>query len=256
MTFTDNQQRLTPGLVGLSTHTDCVYLQALHSSTARGASSKGVSRLKLLYSSLNFEELVENTRTDRWSAAEQQIADAARALQAGGADFLLICANTAYALTERTREQVPLPILDIAEPVCRAIRSAGLRTPGLLSTLKTEESGLYQRCAETFGLRVVSPSFDLAQSIQRLILEELIGGHVSDRGLQLMRSAAAWFAEHGADSLILGCTDLTHLVAHLEQGGPVDLPLFDSTCLHASAAAELALFGEREGGVRLERPVR
>lgn len=244
MTLRDEPQRLIPGLVGLSAHTDCVYLKALHSFTVRDAHGKGVSRLKLLYSSLNFEELVENTRTGRWDAAEQQIADAAAALKAGGADFLLICANTAYALLDRTREQVRLPVLDIAEPVCHTLKSAGLRAPGLLSTVKTEESGLYQRCAEKFGLKVISPSFELAQSIQQLILEELISGEVSELGVQLIRSAIGWFADHGADSLILGCTDLTHVVSHLEQGGDTDLPLFDSTRLHAAAAAEFALSGE------------
>lgn len=238
------RQRLIPGLVGLSVHTDCVYQHIMHERVAQiAADGRRVSRLKALLCSLDFAELVDHTRAQRWELAEQQIAVAAAALCAGGADFIVICANTGYALTARTKTQVALPILDIALPVCRAIRAAGLQSPGLLSTLKTEAAGVYRTQARAHGLSLIAPSPSLADKVQKLILEELVSGHVSEAGVEVLRSAASWFAGQGADCVILGCTDLTHLVEGVNAAGGTDVPLFDSTRLHAEAAAELAMSG-------------
>lgn len=239
------RQRLTPGLVGLSVHTDTVYQRVMHERTAQAAENGcSISRLRYLLCSLDFAQLIEYSHAGRWDLAERQIADAAAALKAGGADFAVICANTGYALTGLARQQVALPILDIAEPVCRAIRAAHLSSPGLLSTLKTQQSGVYEAQAGRYGLKVISPPESLADGVQRLILDELVGGHVSDEGVRIIQAAASWFARHGADCLILGCTDLTHLVERLEAAGGTELPLFDSTRLHAAAAAEAALSGQ------------
>ncbi len=238
-------QKLIPGLVGLSVHTDCVYQHLMHALAAQSAPQGGsVSRLKLLLCSLDFAQLIDHCGAGRWRMAEQQIADAAAALKAGGADFVVICANTGYALAGEARLRVRLPILDIAEPVCRSIHAAGFASAGLISTLKTDESGLYQMRAREYGLQVISPPPPFANTIQRLILDELVGGQVSDDGLRIVRSAAEWFASHGADCLILGCTDLTHMIGRLESEGGMALPLFDSTRIHAAAAVRAAMSGE------------
>lgn len=234
------QQALIPGLIGLSVYTDAVYLRAMHEHIAQTtAGAHGVSRLKYLLRTLDFGQLVEHARTGRWDLGEEQIAEAATSLQAGGAQFIVICANTGYALTSVARTRVSIPILDIARPVCTAIRAAGFRSPGLLSTLKTEKSGIYQAEVKMEGLTLVSPSPPVAQAVQDLIIGELVRGQITDNGMRVMEDAASWFAENGADCLILGCTDLTHLVTPKARWSR--LPLFDSTRLHAIATADAAM---------------
>jgi aspartate racemase len=244
------RQVLIPGLIGLSVFTDGVYLRAMHDHVAqKAAGARGVSRLRYLLRTLDFAQLIEHVRDENWDLAEEQIADASAALQAGGADFIVICANTGYALTGVTRQRITLPLLDIAEPVCRAIRAANLRTPGLLSTRKTEEAGVYRAQAKKHGLTLVSPTPSVAQEVHELILDELASGHFSDKGVRILESAARSFEANGADCVILGCTDLTHLVPQLQRAGACNLPLFDSTRLHAAAAAEAAITGELQGSL-------
>lgn len=238
------RQTLIPGLIGLSVFTDAVYLRAMHDRIAQmSPGAGGVSRLKYLLRTIDFYELVQHSRTGDWDLGEKQIAEAAASLQAGGAQFITICANTGYALTKLARERVSIPFLDIAQPVCRAIRAAGLKSPGLLSTTKTEAAGVYQLEAERNNLKLVSPSPDVARAVHALIIDELVGGHITARGVRVLKEAAQWFEQHGADSLILGCTDLTHLVPQLQEAGGTRLPLFDSTRLHAAATAEVAISG-------------
>jgi aspartate racemase len=242
------RQKLIPGLVGFSTHTDCAYLRIMHSLSARQTSGGGsVSRLKYVLRTLDFELLIQHYSAGRWELAEQQIAAAVASLQGAGADFALLCANTGYALLGHTREQVGLPVLDIAAPVCKAIKAANCSVPGLLSTLKTHESGVYQARAAEHGLQILQPSRELSEAMQALILDELVGGRISEAGLQKVRDAVASFRRAGADCVILGCTDLTHLVEPLSAAGGVELPLFDSTYLHAQAAVDLAASGSLQG---------
>jgi aspartate racemase len=215
-------QKLIPGLIGFSTHTDCAYLRIMHSLSARQMSGGSVSRLQYVLRTLDFELLIQHYSAGRWGLAEQQIAAALASLKAAGADFALLCANTGYALLKHARKQVDLPVLDIAAPVCRAIQAAHCSAAGLLSTLKTCESGVYQACAAEHGLRILQPSLALSDAMQALILDELVGGHISEAGLQQVRDAVDSFRLAGADCVILGCTDLTHLVEPLSAAGDAE----------------------------------
>ena len=73
--------------------------------------------------------------------------------------------------------------------------------------------------------------------IHRIIYEELCRGVVTDASRQAALRHIHHLRDQGADSVILGCTELTMLL------GPeqVDLPLFDTTRLHAEAAVGFAL---------------
>ena len=119
-------QRLIPGLVGMATAANAVYLRALQSADAAARQADGalLNRLKVVIFELDFAQFVENVRLQQWPACEHQIASAAHSLKAAGADFLVITSNTGSTLVGRAREETGLPVLDIVEAslarfVCR-----------------------------------------------------------------------------------------------------------------------------------------
>jgi aspartate racemase len=132
-----------PGLIGMSAHTDSVYWHAMH----RGA-MKPVARGRLLNSlramlcSVDFLLLVDNIRASRWTEAQHQIAEAAKALEAGGADFIVITSNTGHTLAQEAADAVRIPILDIAKVTCVGVVASRSRTAGLLATSRCAESGM------------------------------------------------------------------------------------------------------------------
>ena len=119
-------QRLIPGLVGMATAANAVYLRALQAADAAARQVDGalLNRLKVVMFELDFAQFVENVRLQQWPACEHQIASAAHSLKAAGADFLVITSNTGSTLVGRAREETGLPVLDIVEAslarfVCR-----------------------------------------------------------------------------------------------------------------------------------------
>lgn len=116
------------------------------------------------------------------------------------------------------------------------------RTRCICSTL---QSGVFQSASAYYDLEIIVPPDEISQSVEALIMSELIRGRVSPRGVGAMVTAARWFTQQGADSLILGCTDMTHLAAKVREN--TELFAADTTIIHASAAAQLAWSGIREG---------
>jgi aspartate racemase len=165
---------------------------------------------------------------------------AARALRAGGADFLVVTSNTGSIILETAEEPV-LPTVDIFETAVRALLAAGHTTAGLLSTRRTAASGRYQAAADAAGARVLTPSADVVDRIDELIGREAIRGIQTPESLGLLQDTVDRFAAEGADSVILGCTDL--MLFGLDAIGHGVLPVVDSTRAHARAAARLALDG-------------
>lgn len=234
-------QKFVPGLIGMSVHTDSVYWHAMHRWTmdqVHGGLS--LNSLRAMICSVDFLLLVDNIRASRWIEGRHQISEAAKALEAGGADFIVITSNTGHTLSQEAAA-LRIPILDIAKVTCTATFASRSRTPGLLATSRCIESGMYQRWAGEYELEIVSPPVHIRNSVNEVIFDELISGIVSDAGIRVIISAIQWFAEHGADSVILGCTDLTLLSEVVRKSSPI--PIFDSTRLHAESAARAAIEG-------------
>jgi aspartate racemase len=230
---------MLPGLVGMATPTNGMYLRALQSYCPQVRSSaRPLNRLKTLLYELNFAELVQNVRGQRWLEAETQIAQAASALRSAGAEFLVVTSNTGSTLTRLACVESGLPIVDIVQPTLTALRDAQCRCAGLLSTRRTSDSGIYQQAGRSCGLEIIRPSTSIGESLEHLIFEELVYGEVTQAGLDTALEAEKWFAAQGADALILGCTDMTHLAAQL--AARTSLFVADTTVIHATAAARLA----------------
>jgi aspartate racemase len=165
------------------------------------------------------------------------MADAARALQAAGADFLILCTNTMHKVAAAVETAVPIPFLHIADATAAAITQAGLRRVGLLGTRFTMEQDFYRERLQRHGIAVGVPAAEDRDEIHRVIYQELCQGRVLDSSRDRYRRIIAGLQARGAEGVILGCTEIMLLI------GPddADIPMFDTTALHARAAALASL---------------
>jgi aspartate racemase len=192
-------QKFVPGLIGMSVHTDSVYWHTMHRWTIdQVPGGHSLNSLRAMICSVDFLLLVDNVRASRWIEAQHQIFEAAKALEAAGAHFIVITSNTGHTLSQEAAA-LRIPILDIAKVTCVATFASHSRTPGLLATSRCTESGMYQRWAGEYELEIVSPPVHIRDSVNELIFDELTSDIVSDAGVQVIISAIQWFAEHGAD---------------------------------------------------------
>lgn len=198
----------------------------------------GVASARTLMWSFDFAEIEALQHAGRWPELSRRLADAARALEAGGADFLVLCTNTMHREADAIEAAVHIPLLHIADPTGEAVRAAGFSTVGLLGTAFTMEHDFYRgRLEKKHGLTVLTPDAGDRAVVHRIIYEELVAGRVLDASREAYRAVIARLAQRGAQAIILGCTEIMLLVS--EADSPV--PVFDTTTLHAMAAVDRAL---------------
>lgn len=237
------RQQLVPGLIGMSVHTDCVYLQEINRANPRNSVEPQVSSIKMVLQAIDFGQLIADLKTGRRAEAEVSIRQALAAVQRAGADFLVVTANTVSAMLDDMADAVSVPVLDITQAVFTAAREQGLSRLGLLSTSSTASSGIYQDGAAAYGCSVIIPPAGIAEAVDEAIFQRLIRGICIEQDVTTILDAVSWFKGQGADSVILGCTDMTLLAEHLTLS---PLPLLDSTVLHARAAHYVATTGDLE----------
>jgi aspartate racemase len=200
----------------------------------------GVASARTLMWSFDFAEIERLQHLGQWPELSRRLADAARALEAGGADFLVLCTNTMHREADTVEAAVRIPLLHIADPTGQAIKAAGLSTVGLLGTAFTMEHDFYRgRLEAKHGLTVLTPEAEDRAAVHRIIYEELVAGQVLDASREAYRAVIARLVERGAQAIILGCTEIMLLIGQADS--PV--PVFDTTTLHAMAAVERALAG-------------
>jgi aspartate racemase len=230
----------TIGLIGgMSWESTAVYYRRLNEQVRTQLG--GLNSADILMRSVNFDVIVSLQKQGRWDEASDVLADIARGLEGGGAGCLLICTNTMHKLADDVQRAVSIPLLHIADVTGAAVKAAGLRRPLLLATRYTMEQDFYvARLRENFGLDPVIPNEADRTIIHDIIFDELCQGVVRDESRKRYLDAIARGTVEGADSVILGCTEICLLI------GPehIDLPVFDSTMLHADAALAFAMAKE------------
>lgn len=192
---------------------------------------------ELLIRSLDFAAIEGLQAAGDWEAAGRRLNVEARALERGGADLLVLATNTMHMVAEAMMERVRIPFLHIADATAGAILKAGLRRPALMATAFTMEKTFYTERLEAAGLEPILPGPSDRAEIHRVIYQELCQGQVRPESEARFIATARSLAEIGADSLILGCTEIGLLVD--ENNAP--LPVFDTTLLHCEAALDVAL---------------
>lgn len=198
----------------------------------------GLHSAKVVLYSVDFHEIERLQHAGDWDAAGAVLADAARSLRAAGADFLVLCTNTMHKVAPAIEAAVDIPLFHIADPTAAEIKHAGLHKIGLLGTRFTMEQAFYKdRLRERHGLDVVVPEQHDRDIVHRIIYEELCLGRIVDGSRDEYRRIIAGLVEQGAQAIILGCTEISLLVAQRDAA----VPLFDTTAIHARKAAEWAL---------------
>lgn len=198
----------------------------------------GIHSARSIMLSVDFSEIEDLMETGKWDTILGILVDAARSVEKAGADFLVICTNTMHKLADRIQEQIGIPILNIIDETAKRIKARGIQTVGLLGTRFTMEEDFYKgRLKEKHGLEVLIPSHEDVMVVHRVIGDELSVGKITKAAKEKYWRIIDKLAAQGAGGIILGCTEIPLLVKQ-EEG---DIPLFDTTQIHAEAAVELAL---------------
>jgi aspartate racemase len=228
----------TLGLLGgMSWESTAIYYRLLNEIVRERLG--GLHSARLLLWSFDFAEIAERQHDGDWDGAGVLLVEAARKLEASGAEGLLLCTNTMHRLADQVQASVSIPLVHIADATAVAIKRAGMQRPALLATRFTMEQDFYKgRLADKYGLRPVVPDAAGRDMVHRVIYEELCQGIVTEI------SKAAYIAEterlhreEDADSVIMGCTEITMLIGQQD----FDIPVFDTTRIHVAAAVEFAL---------------
>ncbi|ANT48886.1 aspartate/glutamate racemase family protein [Mesorhizobium amorphae] len=228
----------TLGLLGgMSWESTAIYYRLLNEIVRKRLG--GLHSAKLLLWSFDFAEIAERQHEGDWQGAGVLLAEAARGLEAAGAQGLLVCTNTMHKLADEVQAAVSIPLIHIADATAVAVKDAGVKRPALLATRFTMEQDFYKgRLAGKYGLQPVVPDQAGRDMVHRVIYDELCQGIVSGP------SKAAYIDEvdrlrrdERIDGVIMGCTKITMLIGQPD----FDIPVFDTTRLHAEAAVEFAL---------------
>jgi aspartate racemase len=187
--------------------------------------------------SVDFAPIEELQRTGRWDEAGPILAAEASALVFAGAELIVLCTNTMHKLADWIVEAVDVPFVHIADATADAVRSAGMKTVGLLATAYTMEQEFYTGRLRSHGLEVLTPDATDRRVVHDVIYRELCVGVIDESSRDEYRRIMRALAERGAECILFGCTEIELLVG--TQDSPV--PVFDTTRLHAAKAVELAL---------------
>jgi amino-acid racemase len=197
----------------------------------------GLHSARLVLYSVDFAEIERMQQAGDWAAAGALLADAARALERAGAQALVLCTNTMHCVVDAIEAATRIPLLHIADAAARRVRAHGVSTVGLLGTRFTMEQAFYRGRLEAGGLSVLTPGAEERAEVHRIIYEELCAGTIRDASRETLRRAMAGLVARGAEGVILGCTEIGLLVG----AGDTDVPVFDTTVIHAEDAADFAL---------------
>ncbi len=197
---------------------------------------------KILMYSIEFGEFSRQERlasAGNWEPLDATLVDAGRRLKNGGADFIIIGSNTLNSRADLIEQATGLPVLRIYEVTGAAVQSSGLKTVALLGTKYTMEEPFYRDVLEKrYGVAVVTPNLTERDYINTVIFDELVRNDIRDESRQeYVRIINRLVDEEGAEGVILGCTEIPLLVHQ----GDVDVPVFDTTRIHAEAAVDYAL---------------
>lgn len=198
----------------------------------------GFHSAKSLMVSVDFAEIERLQNQGAWAEMARILAGAARTLEQGGADFIVLCTNTMHKVANEMLADIRIPFLHIADATAQKIVAAGMHKVGLLGTRFTMEEDFYiNRLVEGFGLQVIVPDAAEREVIHRVIFDELVKGVIRQESKQQYLAIIEGLVRRGAKGVILGCTEIGLLV----KDGECQVPLFDTTRFHAQAAVDFAL---------------
>jgi len=198
----------------------------------------GLHSAQMLMYSVDFAAIEKMQHSGDWEGAAGVMVDAARRLEAGGADFFLIATNTMHQVAEIVSAAVEIPLLHIADATAEVLVRDRVKRVGLLGTAFTMELDYYRkRISEQFQIDVVIPELHDRQIVHDIIYQELCQGQIEDESREVYLAIIDRMREEDIDAVILGCTEIGLLL----QPQHTDIKLYDTTEIHAQQAVDHAL---------------
>lgn len=228
----------TIGLIGgMSWESSAVYYRIINEEVKKHLG--GLHSAKCILASVDFAEVEAYQMQGDWDLAGKLLGETAAKLQIAGADFIVICTNTMHKVVPIVAQYIQIPILHIATATAEDILKKGINKIGLLGTKFTMEQDFYKDCLIEKGIQPLVPTEAERNEVHRIIYEELCLGIIKEQSKKNYISVIENLQKQGAQGIILGCTEIGLLIAEED----TDLPIFDTTIVHAQKAAFVAIEG-------------
>jgi aspartate racemase len=228
--------RLIGVLGGMSWESTAEYYRLFNREVRRRLG--GLHSANLLVRSVDFAEIETLQSSGEWERAGEILASEAVALEAGGAELLVLATNTMHTVVDAIEARCSAPLLHIGDTTAAAVRAAGVQRVGLLGTAFTMEQHFYVDRLRVHGLVVVTPPAADREVVHRVIYDELCRGQVLETSRAAYLDIIGRLVGQGCTGVILGCTEI-ELLLPMDQAHGV--PLFPTTRIHVAAAVDAAL---------------
>ena len=226
----------TIGLIGgMSWESTVSYYQLINETIKEKLG--GLHSAKILLYSVDFAEIERYQASGDWDKSAEVLSQIAQNLEQAGADFIVICTNTMHKVAPQIQKTISIPILHIAQATADALLENGIKKVGLLGTKYTMTQDFYKEKLFEAGLDVVIPDQAGVEEVNRIIYDELCLGQIEESSKQAYLAIIDDLKNAGAEAVILGCTEIGLLVKQED----TDVPLFDTTAIHAKKAAKVAV---------------
>jgi aspartate racemase len=227
----------TIGLIGgMSWESSAVYYSLLNRKVKEILGGFHSSKSILL--TVDFEEIQRLQHIEDWKSLNEIMMQSAKQLEAAGADIIVLCTNTMHLCSQAIIQNISIPFLHIAEATGLKISETGLKKVALLGTRFTMEKDFYKKYIfEKFGIEVIIPTEDERVEIHRIIYGELVHGKILVESRKIYQQIISNLQQRGAQGVILGCTEIPLLIS----ASDVNIPVFDTTAIHAEMAVKWAL---------------
>ncbi|MFT7178835.1 MAG: aspartate racemase [Oceanospirillaceae bacterium] len=227
----------TIGLIGgMSWESTSLYYSAINQGVKQALG--GLHSAKVCLYSVDFHEIEQLQHQGKWAETADILAKAAQAVEAGGADVFLICTNTMHKVATEVQAAVNIPMIHIADATAKGLLAGGITKVGLLGTAFTMQQEFYKgRLTCEFGIEVLVPNTEQQVMVHEVIYQELCLGEINLASKQKYLEVIQDLYNQGAQAVILGCTEMTLLV----QQKDTQVPLYDTTAIHAQSAVAIAL---------------
>ena len=222
----------TIGLIGgMSWESTVTYYQVINETIKKQLG--GLHSAKCILYSVDFDEIEKYQASGEWDKSADVLSEAAQALERAGADYIVICTNTMHKVVPEIGRRIHIPILHIADMTAAELQKQGIKKVGLLGTKYTMRQDFYKNILIEQGIEVVIPNDADVDVVNRIIYDELCLGKISEQSKDIYLDIIMKLAQDGAQGIILGCTEIGLLVRQPD----TDIPLFDTTLIHAEQAA-------------------
>jgi aspartate racemase len=227
----------TLGLIGgMSWESSAVYYDLINKKVRKELG--GHHSCDSIMLTVDFEEIVKLQHEGDWKTLDQMMAKAAMQLEKAGAEIIILCTNTMHLCTPEILKSISVPFLHIAEATALAIQEQELKKVALLGTKFTMEKDFYKDyIQDQYGIEVIIPNLEERNEIHRIIYNELVQGVIKEESREIYKNIIANLQAQGAQGAILGCTEIPLLISSSD----VNIPVFDTTTIHAEKAVEWAL---------------